>query len=189
MKKTILPLFSFLIIILSACQKNVNNIPEESISAVPSGYSNCGSATETAILAGQHTNVGSITVWNDEANVYVQYEASGNYMFKKTHLYVGACNAIPVNNAGNPKIGNFPFNNNHGTPGVSSFIRTIPLSILPEGCLCVAAHAEVVAYNSSGGVIFSETGWGEGQQINAGGSWAMKFDYCIQSCQGNGEIR
>jgi len=36
----------------------------------------------------------------------------------------------------------------------------------------------VVAYNAGGQIIFSQTGWGQGEQINDGGSWAMKFGYC-----------
>ena len=180
MKKSILPIISFLLI-LSACQKNDKILNEEHATGVPTGTSYCGTPTETRFMAGKSTDVGSVTVWNDQNNVYVNYQTTGNYRLKITHLYVGLCSAIPVNNAGNPKIGHFPYVNDHGS-GVSSFTRVIPRSSLPQGCLCVAAHAEVVAYNSSGSVIFSETGWGQGPQINSGGSWAMKFGYCIQAC-------
>ena len=181
MKKSILPIIA-LIITFSSCQKNEINFQEEHAAGVPTGYTVCGTATETPLMAGQSTNVGSVTVWNDLQNVYVNYQTTGSYLLKKTHLYVGACNSIPVNNPGNPMIGHFPYKNDHGT-GVASFLVVIPRSSLPEGCLCVAAHAEVVAYNTSGSISFSQTGWGQGTQIRDGGSWAMKFDFCIQSCQ------
>jgi hypothetical protein len=167
---------------MTACQKNALDVSGEIRSAVPSGYTVCGTATETAILAGQSTNVGSVTVWNDENNVYVLYEATGDYKFRNTHLYVGSCSDIPVNNAGNPRIGLYPYNDDHGNTGVSSFLKTIPINSLNQtsGCLCVSAHSEVIGPN------FSQTGWGQGAQINDGGSWAMKFDYCIQTCSTGG---
>lgn len=190
MKTRLLPLMSLLI--LTACQKEITRSASVTRTAIPAGYSHCGDATETNILAGQTTPVGSVTVWNDASNIYVYYEAIDNYKFKKTHLYVGPCNTIPVNNAGNPRIGLYPYNNDHGT-GVSAFLRTIPRNGLGDGTeICISAHAEVVAYATNGSVIFSQTGWGQGSQINDGGSWAMKFNYTIQSCLGGGgdeEIR
>ena len=155
---------------------------------IPVGYNlpSCILETETPLMAGQSVNTGSVTVWNDDVNVYVSYYAAGNYRLKKTHLYIGSCSSIPVNNAGNPRIGQFPFQTSHGTTGVQEFVYTIPRSSLPAGCLCVAAHAEVVAFNASGSVVFSETGWGFGEEINDGGSWAMKFGYCQQDCDGGG---
>lgn len=171
--------------IIFSCQKEVKtNTDSPSVYAtfnIPAGYSvpECVQPVETALLAGQSINVGTVTVWNDENNVYVNYVMSGDYKLKKTHLYVGDCSAIPVNNSGNPRIGQYPYQTTHGTTGVSSYLYTIPKSSLPaSGCLCVSSHAEVVAYNASGQIVFSQTGWGQGQQIVDGGSWAMKFGYC-----------
>jgi hypothetical protein len=149
------------------------------------GAASCVVAVTTPLMAGQTTNVGSVTVTNDATNVYVTYQTTGSYLVKKTHLYVGSCSGIPVNNSGNPKIGQYPYKTNHGT-GVNSFTYTVSRSCLPAGCICVSAHAEVVAYNASGTVIFSQTGWGFGEQINNGGSWAMKFGYCQQDCDDGG---
>lgn len=171
-----------LAIFMTACQKNALNVSEEIRSAVPAGYTVCGTATETAILAGQTINVGSVTVWNDETNVYVLYEATGDYKFKKTHLYVGSTSGIPVNNSGNPRIGLYPHNDDHGTAGVSSFLKTIPISSLNQtsGWISISAHSEVIAPG------FSQTGWAQGPQINDGGSWAMRVDYEIQTCTTGG---
>jgi hypothetical protein len=192
MKKIFLPLLIAFFVL--ACQKDKDATSEQPLRIaianstehnLPAGYElpYCVIATETPLLAGQTTNTGSVTVWNDETNVYVAYQTTGNYRVKKTHLFIGACNTIPVNNSGNPRIGNYPFQANHGT-GVAAYVYTIPRSSLPEGCLCVSAHAEVVAYGANGSVVFSQTGWGQGEQINDGGSWAMKFGYCQQDCDG-----
>ena len=126
---------------LLACQKEAQQIPSQKTTAqeefrvgVPAGYEStvCGSAYETPIMAGQSINVGSVTVWNDDVNVYVSYQTTGNYLLKKTHLFVGACNAIPTNNSGNPRIGQYPFTMDHGT-GVAIKTYIIARSSLPVG--------------------------------------------------------
>jgi hypothetical protein len=113
-----------------SCQKSSEDIlyadqSEEFFLNIPAGYSvpECVTPVETAILAGQTTNVGTITVWNDENNVYVHYQTTGDYKLKKTHLFVGACSGIPVNNSGNPRIGQYPYQTTHGTTGVQAFTR------------------------------------------------------------------
>jgi hypothetical protein len=207
MKKTFM--YFFVAVVFTACQKQrvdtvtpvsseptviqngTASVSETANSATPESFSTippCVVAVETPLMAGQSINVGLVTVTNDETNVYVTYQTSGSYLVKKTHLFVGSCDDIPVNNSGNPRIGQYPYQTTHGI-GVASYTYTIPRSSLPAGCLCVSAHAEVVAYNAAGTVIFSQTGWGFGEQINDGGSWAMKFDYCQQECEGDGGPR
>lgn len=192
--KKLFTLFTFSLFMVS-CQKERNSqttLPEQTPESyvIPSGYAvpDCITPTETALMAGQNDNVGSIVVWNDENNVYVSYQMIGAYKVKRTHLYIGDCVAIPVNGAGNPRIGLFPYTASHGTSGISIYTYTIPRNSLPSGCVCVAAHAEVVAINSTGQQYYSETGWGQGEQVNDGGSWAMKFNYCQEDCP-NGEVR
>ena len=181
-------LFLFTIAVsLIACKKDIRVAPEEMTGnleqLIPPGYQlqECIVPTETALMAGQSTNVGTVTIWNDDTKVYVSYQTTGSYKVKRTHLYVGACNTIPVNGAGNPRIGLYPYSTDHGT-GVQTFTYEILRSSLPAGCLCVSSHAEVVGYNSTGGINFTETGWGYGEQVTDGGSWAMKFGYCQQLC-------
>jgi hypothetical protein len=203
MKKTLIALTS-LTLLLASCRKDVSTNPSTGNTTVanttssprlvfngngaglgrmPAGYEapTCIVPVETSMMAGQSTNTGTVTVWNDDTNVYVAYQLDGDYQLKKTHLYVGSCNSIPVNNAGNPRIGNYPYHTDHAA-NVSTYVYVIPKASLPAGCLCVSAHAEVVAYGTNGSLTFSQTGWGNGSQINDGGSWAMKFGYCVQEC-------
>jgi hypothetical protein len=178
--------------VLFACQKDAiknevsSPVNQESSYNIPAGYTvpECVTPLESAFLAGQSINVGTVTVWNDETNVYVAYTVTGNYKLNKTHLFVGGCTDIPVNNAGNPRIGLYPYQTTHGTTGVSQYVYTIPRSTIPGGCLCVSAHAEVGGADPNGNT-FNQTGWGQGPQVNDGGSWAMKMDYCQQDCDGN----
>jgi hypothetical protein len=134
--------------------------------------------TEVTLIAGQTINAGTVTVSNDNDYIYVTYATTNGWVLTQTHLYVGDCALIPVNNPGNPLPGQFPYKSTHNN--VTSYTYQIPISrIALENCGCIAAHAVVVKYNSSNQVIGSETAWGNGVRINlSGGNWGMKFDYC-----------
>jgi hypothetical protein len=134
--------------------------------------------TETALIAGQTINAGTVSVTNDGSYIYVTYTTTGGWVLSQTHLYVGDCALIPVNNPGNPIPGQFPFVSTHNN--VTTYTYQVPLSRIPEGtCGCIAAHAVVKQYNASNQQIGQETAWGNGVRINlSGGNWGMKFDYC-----------
>ncbi len=134
--------------------------------------------TEVNLMAGQTMIAGTVTVTNDAEYIYVTYTTTGSWVLTQTHLYVGACNFIPVNNPGNPIPGQFPYSGTHNN--ITTVTYQVPISKIPVGsCGCIAAHAVVKELNSSGGTIQTQTGWGQGTQINMGsGNWGMKFDYC-----------
>ena len=139
----------------------------------------CRDVQEVRLLAGQNHEAGSVYVVNNSENLYVAYETTGDWKIKAIHLYVGACDMLPVNKAGNLVPGQFPFK------AVFNELQTlhyfeIPLDSLPEGCLCIAAHAEVVRV-VDGEIVQSETAFGEGEKV--GKNWFMKFDYCIAVCE------
>jgi hypothetical protein len=134
--------------------------------------------TEVNLIAGQTMVAGTVTVSNDAEYIYVTYTTTGGWVLTQTHLYVGDCALIPVNNPGNPIPGQFPYGGNHNN--ITTITYQVPISKIPAGsCGCIAAHAVVKELNSSGGTIQTQTGWGQGTQINMGsGNWGMKFDYC-----------
>lgn len=141
--------------------------------------STCGTTQVQTLLAGQTINSGSVSVSNDQVNLYVTYTTTGGWKLNKTHLYVGDCALIPKTNSGNPQIGLFPMQQTY-SPMATSATYTIPLSSL-SSCYCIAAHAEVVLLNSLGTIIQTETGWAQGNPMG-GNSWAMVFNYCTQAC-------
>jgi len=133
--------------------------------------------TSVTLLAGQTINAGSVDVTNDSNFIYVTYTPANGWLLTQTHLYVGDCALIPVNNPGNPIPGQFPYNSTHSY--VSTYTYQVPISTIGLGnCGCIAAHAVIVQLNASGQVIAQQTGWGNGTVINPGGNWGMKFDYC-----------
>ena len=134
--------------------------------------------TVVTLLAGQTINSGTVTVTNDASYIYVTYATTNGWVLSQTHLYVGDCALIPVNNPGNPIPGQFPYTSAHNN--INTYTYQIPISRIPlEGCGCIAAHAVVKKYNSANQLVDTQTGWGNGVRINlSGGNWGMKFDYC-----------
>lgn len=178
MKKT-LNRFAFTVlaavVVLTSCQKDSEITPSnQSNNSHRSSTITCGEATTVALLAGQHINVGTVTVTNDETNLYVTYNTTGGWKLTELHLFAGACNQVPVTKQGNPIPGHFPYSANPAS--LTSYTFTIPLANL-ENCFCVASHA--VVRSSSGG---TETAWGQGQRFVQKGNWAMKFNACKQEC-------
>jgi len=133
---------------------------------------------EVDLFAGQFHDAGNVIVNVDNGILTVTYETEGDWELDATHLYVGACNAIPVNRKGNPKIGRFPYKENH-PDGTTSVVYSIDVSNLPN-CICIAAHA-VVSIDAPGTPNQVETAWGDGTTF-PGGSWAMYFDFCLDQC-------
>jgi hypothetical protein len=133
--------------------------------------------TTTQLTAGQFFNAGNVVVTNDDEFIYVTYNTANGYLLTQTHLYVGGCVAIPVNNQGNPVPGQFPYQATHNY--ATTYTYQVPIAKIPAGsCGCIAAHSAVVKLNGTGQVIEQQTAWGSGIRINPTGNWGMKFSYC-----------
>ncbi len=145
---------------------------------VPACVNPCRDVQEVRLLAGQNIHIGSVYVVNNSEKLYVAYETTGDWKLKKVDLYVGACDKLPTNSAGNLVPGQFPYKVEFSELKTFHYFE-IPLSELPEGCICVAAHADVVRV-VNGEVAQSETAFGEGEKV--GKNWFMKFEYCIAEC-------
>ncbi len=196
MKKNVLPLACFFAVCSIYSCKKADVIPAETIvnNAKPNASvitvnavnppdlslapgESC-TPTQVTLIAGQLIDAGNVTVTNDANFIYVTYNTSNGWVLTQTHLYVGDCALIPVNNPGNPIPGQFPYSSSHNN--ITSYTYQILISKIPVGmCGCIAAHAVVVKLNASNQVIDQQTAWGNGTRINlSGGNWGMKFDYC-----------
>jgi len=142
----------------------------------------------TQLTAGQFIDAGDVCVKVEEGNLIVTYTTHNGWELTAVHLWVGDDLAdMPHNAQENPKIGNFPYKA-EDLGGVTSYSFNIPLTALGgddyEVNLCdqtflVAAHASVQKPDGAGGYQ-TETGWGDGPQMNPGGSWAMYFDFMFK---------
>jgi hypothetical protein len=138
------------------------------------------------LLAGQHIPAGTVTISNDNNNLYVTFSTAGTGWFlKETHLAVAdSLASLPQNKNGNPQIGHFAYKTVHN-PFVTEVTYTIAKSAwIIDGFknVAVAAHAVVVRLDENGGIVANETAWGSGSPFNAKGSWAMYVNYTWQYC-------
>lgn len=136
------------------------------------------------LYAGQTINAGSVCVSVDGDNLDVAYTTTGGWQLDAAHLWIGdSLSTMPQTKTGNPQIGQFPYKSGDIT-GATSYLFAIPLSSLSAGTdLCghtfdIAAHAALRKADGSGGYE-TQTGWGDGTQINGRGSWATYFTYTV----------
>lgn len=167
--------------IVFSCQKEDFGASDSIEDPTPIPYLTESSECEQSfdLLAGQTTDAGDVTVSNDDNYIYVTFNTTGGWVLNETHVYVGEPSGIPTNSAGNPQIGTFPYNDTHD--GETTFTVVVPIDPNLE-CYAVAAHASVSLIDENGNVIQSETAWGNGPQVNNGGSWATYSDYCLLEC-------
>lgn len=97
------------------------------------------------LIAGQHYDAGSVSVWNDSENLYVQYAVDPGWNLGLTHLAAStSLSGIPQTKKGGPIPGKFKFDKYLVGPGY----YVVPLSKLKAGAgdeLYIAAHGEVTA--------------------------------------------
>ena len=135
---------------------------------------------ETELIAGQHTDTGSVSVTNDADDLLISVDADAPYLLAEVHIYAGT-DPVPTNNGGNPAPGQFPYTIEFPEP-VPSYDLAIALDELGVGCdddLNVAVHATVVSFDREGNEIFEETAWGFGDETFEGSRWGWHFDYGI----------
>ena len=128
------------------------------------------------LIAGQHHDAGSVTVYNDGENLIIVYSSNDDWTIDLTHLSVGNCNEdwVPLTGSGNPQIGQFQY-----TEPVSisehEVIYVISLEDLNDH-ICFTAHAEVE------GPTGGETAWAEGPSFD-GNNWAMYVEALLSDCE------
>jgi hypothetical protein len=134
------------------------------------------------ILAGQYIEAGEVCVAVQGDYLSVTYHTVDDWELKEAQLWTGLDMALmPATKNGNPKIGNFPYNSGDIT-GATSYSFSVPLEKIfgappADLDLCgvsayLAAHSSLQRPNGSGGYE-TQTGWVDGEQMVAKGSWAM----------------
>ncbi|WP_420601460.1 hypothetical protein [Flagellimonas sp.] len=100
---------------------------------------------ESTLFAGQHTEVGKVSVTESGGNYIVTYEITNSeWCITETHLsVVNTPEDFPMNNGGNPKIGNFEYKGDHECE------KTVTYEVPIEKGPYIAAHAVVECVSSS----------------------------------------
>ena len=118
---------------------------------------------EVALCAGQHMDIGTVAVNNDDQNLYVTFNITEpGWYLDETHVAVGIEeDDIPQTKKGNPIPGQFPFACNDLVPMATSCTAIIPLGGWCEGQeIVVAAHAAVAEVMGDG--CDTMTFWADG---------------------------
>ena len=194
--KTITAIILLSVVVVSCEKDNFNNFENKNFSqavvqtnnnnALDIDKSNanlpspCGEIKTVNFMAGQFTNIGTISIQNTEDKLYVTFNTLNNWKFGQIHLFVGSKNKIPLNKKGSPQIGLFPYTMNFANFS-NNYTFEFNLSDL-DNCFIIAAHAEVSLFDNNGQVIQSETAWGAGTRFVNSGSWATYYEYCKQEC-------
>ncbi|MCO4763490.1 MAG: hypothetical protein KC502_18380 [Myxococcales bacterium] len=139
------------------------------------------------LLAGQTIDVGTVCTAINGDNVDVTYSTTGGWGIYEAHLWAGTSLAdMPQNKKGNPKIGNFPYNDSD-LGGVTSHTISVPLSTFGLDATMtscdpvtafIASHA-VVKKDNGDGTFQGETAWGAGTRMVQKGSWATYFSMIL----------
>ncbi|WP_455210233.1 Calx-beta domain-containing protein [Kaarinaea lacus] len=132
------------------------------------------------LIAGQHINVGIVSVTNTDNEILVTYQTTGDWLIKETHLDVELTyGGLDKTKKGNPIPGKFTYTTTHSNPvvEVSFTIENFGWSVDSE--LYIAAHAVVTSSQGT------ETAWGDGLDF-PGRNWATYFNYTVQAEQQEG---
>jgi len=144
------------------------------------------------LFAGQDIDAGTVTIEIIDQDLVLTYQTNDCWSLGTTHLYAGTLEDVPVNGAGNPRHGRFPYAQEVEDDQLTDMaIYTIPLSEieLTEGegdsssdaCIYVAAHAELhksCSDDTSEGDD-EETGYGEWDIEFEGNRWGGLIEYCF----------
>ncbi|NNF13363.1 MAG: hypothetical protein HKN72_09075 [Gemmatimonadetes bacterium] len=120
---------------------------------------------------GPDISTGSVTVANDEENLYVTYRSDGGPILG-TALFVGdAVEEIPTTRWGTPRLRRFPYVSGHGFR-TFEVVWEVPLDDVAGPEAVIAAFGQI-------GLLPS---WGDGESITPGRSWATYFSHPVASC-------
>ena len=199
MKRT--PLFVFIMLIsmpllLLNCKKmevnenqngslTGNTLPVKSTIA----YSACGDQSFATLREYENPDIsyGNVTIGNDAANVYVNYEMAAGWFIESTILYVGTPEGLPVlpgdpystlpDGTGYFHIGYFPYQYSPGWPMTLLTAHTVSVSLagLPD-CFIVVAYARVRDAAGTAKLVSAKA------NSNGFKSYGFYIDYCRQSC-------
>lgn len=198
MKKQTLLLLGAAILLLASCRKDYE-VPQSQLPEASSLVSSAGTGVDrgeenscdekTVDLLSGSTVVGSFKIANDEDSVYLTYTTTDNWRLRRTRLYVGACENLPLNCHGFADLDDYPFRKSFSGGGTTTYRLALPVSVIGLNvCGCVSAYAEVRRVNSSGCFITgSRRAWGAGDLVNPATSCynngATKTPYCAVSCE------
>ncbi len=142
----------------------------------------CGEPQVFTLWGGKTIDVGTVTVSNDDTNLYVMYETAGDWFLTEAQLYVLEEEPMERLQPGHAphKSGDISY--------ATDYTFTVPLAglgfevICDETAVWLQAHASVVILDASGEIVQSETAYGGNVTDPSTGSWYGNMNYIVQCC-------
>jgi len=123
---------------------NATNASVE-LKSLPINANSCGEIASTDLIAGQHTNVGRVTVSVNNGKLTVVYTLTNNWWMEESQLHIADIAAnIPQTKSGNPQVGKFTYKAIHN-PLVNTYTYS-DIDVSAFSSIVVAAHATVKQY-------------------------------------------
>ena len=148
--------------------------------------------TTVDLLAGQDIVAGSVTVSYDGDELCVTYDTGDDWQLVETHFTIAEIlEDIPQTKKGNPKVGHFlygddelgVYDDGNLIGGVDSDGECIELE-LEVGTYIIAAQANLLNIVDTDPddnlLLYTETGWGEGDEFADDRNWAMYFTFTVE---------
>lgn len=147
----------------------------------------------SSLLAGIHINAGEVFASVEQDELVVSYAGAPGVVVESVHAFVGEDTAqIPVNMAGSPMVGQFPYSASNPEP-TSAYTMRVPLQmLLSEGeqadDLCnreffIAAHAGLSMVDDTGQWVH-HSAWVDGPNRFSDSTWATYSSFTF-SCNSN----
>lgn len=143
-----------------SCSKNIDAGKKTSSSNAANDVTQI---QEFPLTAGQINNVGSITISQDESNLYITYQTDGDWKLQAVHANIADADTHPVPESNSDIApGQFPYKASFSATGgdlttlPNSYTFTIPLSGIYFSQTVIYAHATVV--NATTGA--TQSAWG-----------------------------
>lgn len=142
----------------------------------------CGE-DEVCLWAGQNIDAGTVTIRNDDENLYITVYSKDGFQKTEEYLKIDVVTTLPDKR---PNAGHFPFKTTEINNG-NEITYQIPYSELTDlfddsngECephqLNILVHVDIIANGKA------ETAWG-GCDEGAGSAWWYNFEYYTQCCE------
>lgn len=146
------------------------------VAAAPSETTGiCGEPAVFTLWGGKTIEVGTVTVSNDETNLYVTYQTTGGWYLTEVQLYV-----LDYEPTERLTPGQAPYKGEN-LGNITSYTFVVSLDVECGTTLWLQAHASVVKI-VDGVVVQGETAYG-GDIKDPQGSWYGNIMYVVQCCE------
>ncbi len=144
----------------------------------------------TPLIVNKTVDAGTVSVWNSPKKLIIQVESKDGWQIQGTQIYVGypEIRPLPVNKAGNPVWGHFPYTETFKRPVTKD---TLTLDLKDDlgfswgsnydqyRTPTIVVHADLLKSGKRGRRSGKEDAWAYGPNSLGRRTWGWTFDYLL----------